>query len=116
MSATAGRSENSDIERAVNWFLSFLPPGEWTRRRAAIEQDLEAIFTSTKPRPDGKDFYRLVGPEDQMGWYLYLAETSLYEPRRTELFQAARILPVFRRLGMDLDVLPSVGGMDKKAL
>jgi hypothetical protein len=114
MSATAGRSVNSDIERAFNWFLSFLPPGEWASRKAAIEQDLEAIFDSTKPRAAGTDFYRLVGPEDQMGWYLYLVETSLYEPRRTEVFQAARVLPVFRRLGMDIDVLPKIGGIDQK--
>jgi hypothetical protein len=116
MSTAAHRSVDPDIERAFRWFLSFLPSGEWASRKAAIEQDLEAISDSTKPRSVGADFYRLAGPEDQMGWYLYLAETSLYDPRRTEVNQAARVLPVFRRLGMDVDVLQKIGGIDQKVL
>jgi hypothetical protein len=116
MKTPADRSVDPDIERAFNWFLSFLPPGEWATRKAAIEQDLEAIFDSTKPRAAGTDYYRLVGPQDQIGWYLYLTETSLYEPRRTEVNKAARVLPVFRRLGMDLDMLRRIGGIDKKVL
>jgi hypothetical protein len=95
------RFVDPDIERAFKWFLSFLPLGEWAIRKAAIERDLKAIFESTKPRAEGTDYYRLVGTEDQIGWYLYLTETSLYEPRRTEVNQAARVLPVFQRLGMD---------------
>jgi hypothetical protein len=75
---------------------------------------MEAIFDSTGPRAEGKQFYRLIGPEDQIGWYLYLTETSLCEPRRTEMNQAARVLPVFRRLGMDIDVLQRIGGIDEK--
>jgi hypothetical protein len=104
------------LERAFKWFLSFLPAGEWALRKAAIERDLEAIFASTKPRAEGIDYYRLIGPEDQIGWYLYLVETSLYDPRSCEVNQASRILPVFRRLGMDVDVLPTIGGLNEKVL
>jgi hypothetical protein len=61
-------------------------------------------------------YHRLIGPDaDQIGWYLYLAETSLYEPRRTEVNQAARVLPIFRRLGGELDLLRTVRGIDAKA-
>ncbi|MBI1914866.1 MAG: hypothetical protein HYS12_09030 [Planctomycetes bacterium] len=116
MSTLQDRFVDPDIERAYNWFLSFLPAGEWTARKAAIEQHLEAIFKPKKSRAEATDYYRLVGTEDRIGWYLYLVEMSLYEPYRTEVNQAARVLPVFSRLGSELDLLLKIGGVEEKAV
>jgi hypothetical protein len=104
-----------DIERAFEWFISFLPAGEWTARKAAIEQYLAAILEPKRSRAEATDYHRVVGTGDRMGWYLYLIETSLYEPYRTEVNQAARILPVFSRLGSELDLLLKIGGVKEKA-
>jgi hypothetical protein len=94
-----------------------MPAGQWDSRRAAIEQHLEAILTPRASPPTDTGYYRLIGPEgDQIAWYLYLVETSLYEPRLTEVNQASRVLPLFRRLGSELDLLRTVKGIDDKAV
>ncbi len=110
MSTTVENTPDPNIEAAYRWLLSYLPSVEWEARRAAIEQYLEAIFEPEAP--SAADYHRLIGPEDQIGWYLYLAETSLYEPRQTEVNQAARILPILCRLGSELNLLRRIGGID----
>jgi hypothetical protein len=111
---TRCHSPDPDIERAFDWILSFLPSGEWKRRRLAIEKYLESLF---HPKPTGASitgFNRLIGTEDRIGWYLYLVETSQHEPHRTEVNQASRVLPVFKRLGMELDRLMQIGGIESQ--
>jgi hypothetical protein len=118
VSAPNDTSADPDIERTFHWLLSFLPSGEWERRRSAIEQHLESIlFPKVKPNlseAERAQFHRLIGTEDRIGWYLYLVETSLYEPYRTEVNQASRVLPIFRRLGTELDLLQKIGGVEAK--
>jgi hypothetical protein len=116
MSSPVENTPDPDIEAAFRWLLSYLPSGEWAARRAAIEQHLETILEPRTSPPPAAGYYRLIGPEDQIGWYLYLVETSLYEPWRTEVNQAARVLPIFRRLGSELNVLRRIGGIDDKAV
>jgi hypothetical protein len=104
-----------DIQRAFDWLMSFLQPGEWDNRKSAIEKHLEAIL---KPMPRTSEIAplrRLVGTEDRIGWYLYLVETSQHEPYRTEFHQASRVLPVFKRLGAELDQLLKIGGIESQA-
>jgi len=103
---------NSDIQRALEWFLSFLPAEEWKRRKAAIEAHLEDTFRPVSNIVGIDSLRRVVGTDDQIAWYLYLVETSLHEPYRIETEQAARILPVFERLGADLDRLTGIRGVD----
>ena len=47
-------------------------------------------------------------------WYLYLAEKFLTSIPEYDPVQGARILPVFSRLGSDLDLLTQVGGVSEK--
>jgi hypothetical protein len=108
-------SPDPEIERAYNWLLSFLPSGEWDRRRSAIEEHLESILAPKPSLADAPPFYRLIGTEDRIGWYLYLVETSQHEPYRTEVHQASRVLPVFKQLGSDLDQLLKIGGIESQA-
>jgi hypothetical protein len=76
---------------------------------------LEALVEPKKAKRPTSEYYRLVGNEDRIGWYLYLVETSLYAPSRTEVNQAARVLPVFSRLGSDLALLQTIDGIEAKA-
>lgn len=115
MESLDDRFIDPDIERAFKWLLSFLPAGEWDRRRAAIDQHLEVLF---KPKPSPAELTsadRLIGTRDRTGWYLYLIETSLYQPFRTEVNQAARVLPLFKRLGCDLEVIKKLGNIELQA-
>lgn len=103
-----------EIESAFDWLLGFLPAGEWERRKSLIESHLENLL---KPKPstaDATGFHRLVGAEDRVAWYLYLVETSQHEPYRTEVHQASRVLPVFKRIGEDLDRLRKISGIESQ--
>lgn len=104
-----------DIDRAFKWLTSFLPAGEWEQRKAKIEEWVEAVFTPKASAAEATGLHRLAGTEDRIAWYLYLVETSQHEPYRTEIHQAARVLPVFRRLGTDLDQLLKIKGIETQA-
>jgi hypothetical protein len=106
-----GCSGDPDVKRSLDWFLSLLPEGDWERRKAAIEETLERALLPG----DRVDWGRLSILDDRIGWYLYLAETGLYEPLKTEWNQGSRVLPVFKRLGADLDFLLKVDGAEGKA-
>ena len=49
-----------------------------------------------------------------MAWYLYLVDTALRDPLKYEPIQGARVLPIFKRLGTDLDLLKRIGGVDER--
>jgi hypothetical protein len=116
MSTIREHKPDPEVEAAFRWLLSYLPAGDWASRKAAIEEHLEAVLDPQSEAMPAAGYHRLIGPDaDQIGWYLYLAETSLYEPRRTEVNQAARVLPIFRRLGSELELLRTVRGIDAKA-
>lgn len=52
--------------------------------------------------------------QDQIGWYLYLLDMLINEPHKYEYFQSARVVPIFKRFGMNLPLLKSIAGIDKK--
>lgn len=49
-----------------------------------------------------------------IGWYLYLLDMIINEPHKYEFFQGARVLPVFKRFGSDLDKLKKIGGIERR--
>jgi len=104
-----------DIERAYEWLQSFLPPGEWDTRKSLIEEHLEVLFKPKASMAEANGFHRLVGTADRIGWYLYLVQTSQHEPYRTEVHQASRVLPIFKRIGADLDELLKIDGIAAQA-
>ena len=52
---------------------------------------------------------------DTIHWYLYMAENALTSVAKYEPTQSARILPVFARLGAELEILKQVQGAPEKA-
>lgn len=105
-------SIDPDIERAFDWLVSFLPRGQWAARKSAVEAHVESLLA---PSADSAKLHRLVGDNDQIAWYLYLVETSQHEPYRSEIHQSSRILPIFKRLGTDLEKLLVIGGIEAQA-
>jgi hypothetical protein len=106
---------DADIERAFDWLISFLPPGEWDKRRSAIDEYLEQLFSPKEKSTGPTEYHRLIRPDDRISWYLYLVEMSQHEPYRTEVNQAARVLPIFKRLGLDFTNLLKLGGIEDQA-
>ena len=105
-----------DIQRALDWFLSFLPSDGWEKRKTAIESYLDSVLEPKKSRKDVKGLEPVSIKDDQIGWYLYLVETALTEMHRYEPIQGARVLPLFKRMGEDIDHLSRIGGIEDKRM
>jgi len=107
-------SFDPDVERAFKWLMSFQSAAEWSARKHSLEADLQASWQSSDASRWDIEFFRHVCQQDRFGWYLYVIETALYDPTNSEVNENARLSPIFRRLGEDLDLLRKVGGIDQK--
>lgn len=107
-------SNNPEVQRVVEWFLSFMKPEEWRSRKETIENHIEYINAPKKPGEETRNHQSLSFQNDKIGWYLYLAEMILTEPTKYEPIQGARVIPIFERLGTDFELLRQIGGIDEK--
>lgn len=103
--------KDDDVISAWKWFLSFISEGDWKRRRSNIEKKITVDFEADPPE---RDIIMLVVKEDLIGWYLYLIDMIINEPHKYEFFQGARVLPLFKRFGTDLDMLRKIDGIEKR--
>ncbi|MEZ7507218.1 hypothetical protein [Flavobacterium sp. Arc2] len=107
--------EDEDVIRAWQWFMSFISPIDWQKRKAAIESRITMEFKETVPFSEPlTEGTLLVVKDDVIGWYLYLLDMLINEPHKYENFQGARIVPVFKRLGIDLDLLKAINGIETR--
>lgn len=104
-----------EVIQAWKWFLSFISEAEWQKRKTNIETKIEVNFRVTKPFFDPlTEGTLIVVKDDVIGWYLYLVDMLINEPHKYEYFQGARIVPIFKRFGMDLGMLQSIEGVEKR--
>ena len=106
--------EDNDIINAFKWLRSFISDKEWLDRKVKIEKEISITFLNHPPVIDIRKGTLIAIQKDQIGWYLYLVYTLIYEPYRYDYFQGARIIPIFKRIGMNLDLVKSIGGINKK--
>ncbi|WP_436488809.1 hypothetical protein [Chitinophaga sp. ARDCPP14] len=107
--------ETDGIQPALDWFLSFIGPEDWIKRKQAIEKKIAFEYDNPMFKGKTKDsMVPLTDKEDQIGWYLYLAEKSLTDPPQYEVIQGARVMPIFQRIGTDLEYLSKIEGLKKK--
>ena len=111
MTGTQDHSPDPDVEAVFKWLMSYIPASEWQTRRRDIESHFQAV---ANPTVELGPLARLNYLADPLGWYLYLVECSLFDPVSVEVNQAARVLPFFRKLGEDLDLLKSIGGLERQ--
>lgn len=100
------------VMTALEWMTSFVASADWTRRIAQTESFCEtakASWTSGVRVP-------LYDPADGIAWYAHQANTYGNHHFRSELFEpeAYRIAPLFRRIGMVLEDLKTVGGVNER--
>lgn len=114
MKTETGSHIDPNIRRALEWFLGFLEPQEWNKRKEAIETHLQSILEPRRSREEALTSEPISIKDDRMGWYLYLAETSLYATYKYELIQGARVLPIFERLGRHFELLQRIHGIENK--
>lgn len=107
--------EDDDVISAWKWFLSFISEGDWKRRKANIEKKISVEFKASPPSLEGlSEVTVLAVKDDLIGWYLYLVDMIINEPHKYEFFQGARVLPIFKRFGTDLDRLKKIEGVEKR--
>ena len=109
-----GNCDDSDVKRVLNWFLEFLDPADWADRIAHIEGVIEDVLKINRFRQQAQEYKPVSIVKDRIGWYLYLADTALHAPEKYEPTQGARVLPVFKSLGSDFELLKAIGGIEDR--
>ena len=106
---------DSEIEASFNWFLSFMSEIHWNKRKLQIEKTVQIDFKENTPSDAFlSDMSALSIKDDSIGWYLYLVDCLLNDITKYEPIQGARIAPIFKRFGMDLEILKNIEGIDIK--
>lgn len=107
--------KDDDIQRALKWFLSFMSEIGWATRKAAVEKVVQIEIRTTRSTSTSlSEMLPLSVSDDKIGWYLYLMECLLYDITKYELVQGARVAPIFKRIGIDLEIVKNVGGIETK--
>lgn len=110
-----GTNQDTDINNAYYWFREFISERDWERRKNEIENYLSSIVRVSEPFSEPiNEGTLLVIQKDQIGWYMYLVHTYLFEAHKYEYYQGARVLPIFKRVGMNLDLVKDIEGISKK--
>ena len=105
---------DADLENALRWFLAFVSDGDWRRRVAAIEENIERGIQPKAHDFQGGDYVPIYSGTDRIGWYFYLLDTAQHAPLKYEPLQGSRVIPVFKRLGADLDLLKGIVGVEDR--
>ena len=103
-----------NVRRAFDWFINFIEPSRWHEIKEEIEEGLIASFPTYSSRKDIDLQPPKASNLDTIYGYLYLVETALTALEKYEPIRGARILPIFERLGTDIDSLMQISGVDKK--
>lgn len=106
----AESEESKAISVILEACLGAMAPGEWTKRKS----ELLARIARRGEQVALKDVSAIRDVEDEIAWYLYLAEISITDPLCQETNQAARALPYLAALGQKWPARDRVIGMDKK--
>lgn len=106
-----GGSDDPDVLRAYDWLVSFFTAADWQRRSERIERQLEA---GVRAGGGLRDYSSISISDDRVAWYLYLVGAALHAPHKYEPAQGARVLPLFKRIGTDLDVLQAIEGAENR--
>ncbi|MFQ2717558.1 hypothetical protein ACK3YS_01185 [Aeromonas caviae] len=107
---------DEDVQRAVNWIKGHISQDEWSIRYSKIEKSINSIIVNSFSKGWLIDYPTISIYDDRIGWYLYLLESALNTPIKYEPNEGARIIPVFKKLGAELDVLKKVGRIEEKII
>lgn len=103
------RDEN--ILKATQWLRSLVPAVEFEGRMTRTREFFQNATTEWQKG-------NLVPPydaADAIAWYIFQAETFATDRRFLVIPEMVRIAPLITRLGMDLEILKSVDGVETRA-
>lgn len=100
-----------DLRKGVEWFKSFMPEGDWERRRVAAFVLLhQRAYGMSDPEVKGRFF----DSRDTFGWYLFLAEAFLDHMWNYEPMYGSRVVPVLAAIGRNRHLLEKLHGVDER--
>lgn len=108
-----GWTEDPNLRKAFDWLLGFVGSDAWKERRTAAEAYRRSLvdIASTPVHLTGD---KVRSADDQLAWYLYLAETYLSNPEDYDHAQGSRVIPVLIAIGRNLEYLQRVAGVDER--
>lgn len=109
-----GGMDDSDLKDALEWLLGFLSADDWKARYAAVEENIESGLRRTTQDLHSGDYASAYTGPDRIGWYLYLVDAVRRHPLKYDPIRGSWIVPIFQRLGADLDLLKSIGGVEDR--
>ena len=106
--------DDPELRRALEWFISLMGFEDWKKRREGV---VRRFSRTLRPSELPKDNFPVPmrDTEDVICWYLFLCEALLEHPLDYEYAQGSRVIPLFKALGRDLDLLHKVGGHKDRA-
>lgn len=105
-----------DIEAAYEWLCSFLPPKELERRFESVRSTIQSTVEAKDGENNFLSFEDFDSFGDRFAWYLFLVNASQHAPALANADQDSKILPIFSRLGADLDLVKQIGGMKEEVM
>lgn len=102
-----------ELKRAVQWFISLLPQGEWPVRRDAVAKHFYRSLIGECRDPTGKG--RFFNDRDMSGWYLFLGEAFTDHPWNYEVMFGCHVIPILGAIGRNLELLQEVEGLVDRA-
>lgn len=107
-----GRDDVMDarLRAGIAPFLSRLGAEKWEERRSAIMAALQNIGEGVGMEKASPIRVR----EDEIGWYLFLAEQALNDPLCNDVAQSQRALPYFAGIGSRWEHVHRVRGINEK--
>ena len=109
----AGRAfyeqRDQDLERAVIYLIERIGVEQWRARAAAVHERYRAKLEARTTPDEG---ISVRDREDEMGWYLYLAETLIADPPAVDSDQANRVVPYLSALGRKLEAIQAIEGVE----
>ena len=101
--------EDGHVRAAFDWFMQFFKPEQWRSRKTQIEDYIHSVHeTKSQPVPLTSSSTRVSFNQDQIAWYLYLADAYLTHPKDYDFSQGARVIPQIKTLGRFVDILDSI--------
>ena len=101
---------NSDIKRYADHLKELIGKEEWRTRRERVAHFFYESLIGEAADVSGKG--RFYDGQDLFGWFLFLAEAINEHPQNYEVNFGCRVVPIFARLGADLDSLLKVEGYE----
>lgn len=102
--------EEPDLRAALDWFRSFLPEADWQERRRKAARRLYSASVGLLNGPEDRG--RFFAEDDTFGWYMFLADAALDHIWNYDPTFGARVIPIFKGIGRNLDLLKNVANVD----